>query len=105
MQIHLSELTTFNESDLCESDIVSEKVYIMTVYKAKGLEFENVIIYDAVEGTYTFFCSKTDAEKMEDKRLFYVAMSRAKKRLWISYHTGKYKQLTPFMNSIRNYFD
>ena len=105
MQIHLSELTTFNESDLCESDIVSEKVYIMTVYKAKGLEFENVIIYDAVEGTYPFFCSKTDAEKMEDKRLFYVAMSRAKKRLWISYHTGYYKQLTPFMNSIRNYFD
>lgn len=105
MQIHLSELTTFNESDLCESDIVSEKVYIMTVYKAKGLEFENVIIYDAVTGTYPFLFNKTDAEEMEDKRLFYVAMSRAKKRLWISYHTGYGKQLTRFMETIRKYFD
>lgn len=43
----------------------------------------------------------------EDKRLFYVAMSRAKKRLFISYceRSGRYtKRITPFIDNIRGYF-
>lgn len=107
MQNHLLELTSFSEADLCDSSIVKEKVYVMTPYKAKGLEFETVIIYNAVDGTYPFFMNKDFEKIQEDKRLFYVAMSRAKKRLFISYceRFGRFsKKLTPFIDNIRGYF-
>lgn len=81
---------------------------VLTVYKAKGLEFETVMVYNAVDGTYPFFSHKNDEEKQEDKRLFYVAMSRAKKRLLISYcNKFKYyrKELTPFMATIQDFFE
>jgi DNA helicase-2/ATP-dependent DNA helicase PcrA len=108
LQNHLVELTSFTEADLCDSTILTDKVYVMTVYKAKGLEFETVIVYNAVDGTYPFFSHKNDEEKQEDKRLFYVAMSRAKKRLLISYcNRFKYfrKELTPFMATIQDFFE
>lgn len=107
LQFHCSELSTFNESDLCDSDIIKEKVYVMTVYKAKGLEFETIIVYSAAEGMYPFFLSKTTEEIQEDKRVFYVALSRAKKRLYVSsYETayGRKKGLTPFMRYIQDKF-
>jgi len=107
LQSHCPELSTFNESDLCDSDIIKEKVYVMTVYKAKGLEFETIIVYSAAEGMYPFFLSKSIEEIQEDKRVFYVALSRAKKRLYISsYETayGRPKGLTPFMRYIKDKF-
>lgn len=107
LQSHCSELSTFNESDLCDSKIIKEKVYVMTVHKAKGLEFETIIVFGAVDGMYPFFRSRTDEERKEDKRVFYVALSRAKKRLYVSYHdnANRYpKKLTPFMKCIQDKF-
>jgi DNA helicase-2/ATP-dependent DNA helicase PcrA len=104
---HLLELTSFSEADLCDSSIIDEKVYVMTAYKAKGLEFETVIVFNAITGTYPFFMHKDFEQIQEDKRLFYVAMSRAKKRLFISYceRSGRYsKRITPFIDNIRGYF-
>lgn len=60
-------------------------MFVSTVHKAKGLEFENVIIYEATDGVYPFFDKKTPEEIRESARLFYVAMTRAKKRLHITY--------------------
>lgn len=107
LQSHCMELSTFNESDLCDDDIVKEKVYVMTVYKAKGLEFETVIVYGASTGMYPDFRSVTNEAVKEDKRVFYVALSRAKKRLYVSYYKracGYPKRLTPFMRTILGYF-
>jgi DNA helicase-2/ATP-dependent DNA helicase PcrA len=107
LQNHLLELTSFSEADLCDSSIIDEKVYVMTAYKAKGLEFETVIVFNAITGTYPFFMHKDFEQIQEDKRLFYVAMSRAKKRLFISYceRSGRYsKRITPFIDNIRGYF-
>jgi DNA helicase-2/ATP-dependent DNA helicase PcrA len=107
LQNHLLELTSFSEADLCDSTIINDKVYVMTVYKAKGLEFETVIVLNAIDGTYPFFAHSEPDEIQEDKRLFYVAMSRAKKRLYISYcqrFRGWRKRLTPFIDNIRGFF-
>lgn len=109
---HLSDLKSFSQADLCESGIINEKVYLMTVHKAKGLEFEHVILYDAVDGNYPFFLSHTPDQQMEDARVFYVGISRAKKRLSILYPAtvvNRYgrifpKRLTPFMECIKNRF-
>lgn len=60
------------------------KVFLVTVHQSKGLEFDSVFIAGAVEGEFPFYLSQQGEELEEEKRLFYVAMTRAKKRLFIS---------------------
>lgn len=109
---HITDIKSFTEADLCGNDgtgIITEKVFLMTVHKAKGLEFETVIIYNAIDGRYPWYSNNTIETIKEDKRLFYVAMSRAKKRLYISWsemnRNGYNNSLTPFINSVREHFD
>ncbi len=110
---HLMELGTMKESDFCNSNSLEEKVYVTTVHKAKGLEFDNVIVFDAVAGRYPNFYNKTQRQDDEDARKFYVAISRAKKRLFVAYSmqsVDRYggihnREITPFMNTIMSYFD
>lgn len=104
---HLSDIRTYSQADICDSGVIQEKVYVMTVHKAKGLEFEHVIIYDAVDGTYPFFLCNSDAERKEEARLFYVGMSRAKKRVTIMYgmwYQQHKKSPTPFLHCIAERF-
>ena len=55
------------------------------MHKAKGLEFDNVIVFDAADGRYPNAFNKNKKQDEEDARKFYVAMSRAKRRLYIAY--------------------
>ena len=71
---HALEFLTFREIDLCEQDIIKENIFISTVHKAKGLEFETVIVTDVIDGVYPFFTYTTVEE---DARKLYVAISRA----------------------------
>lgn len=108
---YLHDIETLKEIDLCSSDIVKEKYFISTVHKAKGLGFENVIVTDVTDQTYPSFQSKDEKAKAEDARKFYVALSRAKKRLClISYKhysgNGWKKDVgdSPFLTAIKDYF-
>ncbi|MHC5823432.1 MAG: 3'-5' exonuclease, partial [Nostoc sp.] len=60
------------------------QVPMITVHQSKGLEFDSVFIAGATEGEFPSFFSVRDKNLEEEKRLFYVAMTRAKKRLFIS---------------------
>ena len=82
-----------NELGVMEDGEFDEKVSVMTMHKSKGLEAEVVIILEADEGVipklhpdtnlYAVF-GETEKVALDDqKRLFYVAMTRAKKRLYI----------------------
>lgn len=110
---YIMDLNTIKESDFCNSKSCFENIYISTIHKAKGLEFDNVIVFDAIDGKFPSKYNRTDVENQEDARKFYVAISRAKQRLFIAYsmHTverhGKVvdSQLTPFMNDICKYFN
>lgn len=95
---HLYELRTFNEGDLFENGIVNEHIHIMTIHKAKGLQFDNVIVCDVSEGSFPASWSKN---KNEEARILYVALSRAKKRLYITY----IKAPSEFMGSIKDSFE
>ena len=122
---HITDLTSsINEGDLVNSqDLINERVFIMTVYKGKGLEFDNVVILGANDDTYPFYLvnkvlrgyNYTDEQKAlarqqrkEDAHKFYVALSRAKKRICVSYtHFNGFgfpSRLTPFMQSIKQFF-
>ena len=55
------------------------------MHGAKGLEFDTVFIIRANEGVVPYKKAKLEEEVEEERRLFYVAMTRAKKRLVVSY--------------------
>lgn len=109
---HLQELTTLKEADLCGASSMQDRVFVSTVHKAKGLEFDNVIVFDAVEGKYPSAYANTEQKQAEEARKFYVAISRARRRLLITYshysvtRYGRWieQHLTPYMQTIRHHF-
>lgn len=62
-----------------------EGVNLMTMHAAKGLEFDTVFVIEANEGSCPYKKAIADEEIEEERRLFYVAMTRAKRKLVISY--------------------
>lgn len=75
------------------TDGLADAVPLMTVHAAKGLEFDTVVLVGAEEGIFPFASrSGEDADKArekleEERRLMYVAMTRAKRALYIT-HAG-----------------
>lgn len=111
---HVVELNTLKEADLCNSHSLNERIFVTTVHKAKGLEFDNVIIFDAIDGRYPGFFSQNNPHlQAEDARKFYVAMTRARHRLIVAqslmridYHHQPHPcQLTRFMTPILHHFN
>ena len=58
-----------------------KKIPIITVHQSKGCEFDTVIIADADDSNYPSYISQRENTVEEEKRVFYVAISRAKKKL------------------------
>ncbi len=65
-------------------------VRLMTFHGAKGLEFDIVYIIDVNEGIVPYKKAKSKAELEEERRMFYVAMTRARDRLFICYCKKNY---------------
>lgn len=109
---YMQDLSTMKESDLCGTASMPERVFVSTVHKAKGLEFDHVFVYDAVDGKYPSAYANTASASDEEARKFYVAISRAKRRLTVTYchqavtRWGRVypKTLTPYMKPIRDFF-
>ncbi len=72
-------------TDLDSYEAGEDRVVLMTMHGAKGLEFENVFIVGAEENIFPSYRSQLDSSEIEEeRRLAYVAITRAKKRLFIS---------------------
>ena len=73
-------------SDMSEHQDGNNKVSLMTVHSVKGLEFDNVFVIGMEEGIFPHYNSineGTNSAIEEERRLCYVAITRAKKRLWL----------------------
>ena len=84
------------------------RVNIMTMHGSKGLEFEIVWLPDLNEGIIPTRSATTKAQIEEERRMLYVAMTRAKKALIMSYITGnKENQMLPtrFLRPIRDLWE
>ena len=97
---HIYEFRTFNEADLYQNGIITERVHIMTIHKSKGLEFDNVFIHNATEGVIPHYRS---TNPIEDAKVLYVGMSRAKKRVWLTYNQNASRFLR--VPEVQHHFD
>lgn len=79
----LNEIALY--TDLDNYDRSADSVVMMTMHSAKGLEFDTVFIVGAEEGIFPGVRSIGEAEEMEEeRRLCYVAMTRARKKLYFT---------------------
>ena len=79
-----------------EEKFTKGRVAFLTMHGAKGLEYKNVYIIEAIEGCVPHRKALKEGEAEEERRLFYVAMTRAKEELTICYAKQKNgKDTTP----------
>jgi superfamily I DNA/RNA helicase len=104
----LTSVALQTDTDIYDSQ--AEKVILMTMHAAKGLEFPIIFITGCENGYLPFEKSDKGRNDInEERRLFYVAMTRAKKRLYLTYAKkrriyGKVvlREISPFVKDIEN---
>jgi DNA helicase-2/ATP-dependent DNA helicase PcrA len=90
MGAYLQQITLLTDADDDKED--SDVVKLMTIHAAKGLEFECVFVAGIEEMLFPNAMSINTREELEEeRRLFYVAITRAKKRLWLTYANTRYR--------------
>ena len=83
VDLFLEQVTLLSDADRAEQS--SERVPLMTVHVAKGLEFKHVFVVGLEEGIFPHFASLDDPSAIEEeRRLCYVAMTRAMERLTLT---------------------
>ncbi len=103
---YLQEISLISDLDNYTGD--EERVTMMTIHSAKGLEYRVVVIPGMEEGLFPVGQTASDVEELEEeRRLFYVAVTRAKERLYMTncerrYRFGELSYPTPsrFLNEI-----
>ncbi|HOG65633.1 MAG TPA: 3'-5' exonuclease, partial [Spirochaetota bacterium] len=86
---YLAEVSLLGQTD--ETSGGGKGVFLMTVHNAKGLEFDTVFTTGLEEGIFPHYLSIDDPARLqEERRLFYVAATRAKKRLFLCHAASRY---------------
>lgn len=88
---YLQQITLLTDADN-SNDEDSDVVKLMTIHAAKGLEFPCVFNVGLEENLFPSAMSMYDRNDLEEeRRLFYVAITRAKERLWVTYANSRYR--------------
>ncbi len=86
----LQEITLLTDADKDNGD--NDKVKLMTIHAAKGLEFPCVFVVGLEENLFPSMMSLDSREDLEEeRRLFYVAITRAKEKLHLSFSVSRYR--------------
>jgi len=72
----------------------ADGVHMLTMHGSKGLEYKIVLVMDVCEGIIPYNKSILDEQIEEERRLFYVAMTRAKEKLYLLYPKQRYNKDT-----------
>ncbi|MCZ2481351.1 UvrD-helicase domain-containing protein [Aquirufa nivalisilvae] len=88
----LQSVSLLTNADTQEDPNDRDKVTLMTVHSAKGLEFKHVFLVGLEEDLFpSQMMLQSQADLEEERRLFYVAVTRAEKKLMISYAESRYQ--------------
>ena len=72
----------------------ADGVHMLTMHGSKGLEYKIVLVMDVCEGIIPYNKAVLDEQIEEERRLFYVAMTRAKEKLYLLYPKQRYNKDT-----------
>ncbi len=87
---YLQDIALLTDSDKDNLDV--EKVTLMTIHGSKGLEFPIVFIGGMEENLFPSQMALGNRKELEEeRRLFYVALTRAEKKIYLSYATSRYR--------------
>ena len=108
----LSEVALFSDQDEAADNAGRETVTLMTVHSAKGLEFDAVFIVGMEENLFPSAQSLYSQRAMEEeRRLFYVAITRARKRCYLSASKSRFMygkmeicDPSPFLREIDSHY-
>jgi DNA helicase-2/ATP-dependent DNA helicase PcrA len=86
----LQQVSLYTDADNNKDD--ADTVKLMTIHAAKGLEYSCVFLGGLEETLFPNAMSINTREELEEeRRLFYVAITRAKKKLWLTYANARYR--------------
>ncbi len=93
LNVFMQDIALMTDSDKkTEKEEDKNKVVLMTIHASKGLEFKYVYIVGLEENLFPSQMALTDRNDLEEeRRLFYVALTRAEQRVTLSYSTTRYK--------------
>ena len=103
LQIFMEDVALLTDQDN-DKDSDADKVTLMTVHSSKGLEFKNVFIVGLEENLFPsgFSGTLTLSELEEERRLFYVALTRSENQAWLSFAQQRFRWGKPeFCNPSR----
>ena len=96
---YLQNIALLTDFDQENSDEVADSVTLMSVHAAKGLEFKSVFVVGLEEKLFPSWMSMDSVEGLdEERRLFYVAITRAEQFLTLSYANTRYRYGKMVMN-------
>lgn len=88
---YLQQITLLTDADK-EDPENQDVVTLMTIHASKGLEFPNVFVVGTEENLFPSQMSMYDKDDLEEeRRLFYVAITRAEKNVWLTYANHRYR--------------
>ena len=101
------KITALSNSELDRLIEKFPKIPILTIHGAKGLEFDYVFMPYLTEGSFPSFRAIKEGKLLEEKSIFYVGLTRAKKELFLSYHKlngNKLRKKSEFIGNIDSEF-
>jgi len=92
LQVFMEDVALLTDQDT-DKDANTDRVTLMTVHSSKGLEFKNVFIVGLEENLFPsgFSGTLTLSELEEERRLFYVALTRSENQAWLSFAQQRFR--------------
>lgn len=104
-QEHVAQYRARMQAEQKKKETAGEGVQILTLHGAKGLEFDTVFLPQLLEGQLPYKKAVLDADIEEERRLFYVGMTRAKEQLVITHSSTLYNKdaaASRFLSELEN---
>ncbi|MEZ5047217.1 MAG: 3'-5' exonuclease [Chitinophagaceae bacterium] len=101
---YLQQITLLTDADNDKTN--NDAIKLMTIHAAKGLEFPCVFLVGLEENIFPSSMSLYDRDDLEEeRRLFYVAITRAKEKVWISFANNRYRFGSLIQNEPSRFID